>query len=158
LYELVVISGLIVKIGVTRKTNVNYMKSILRVSSIAFSFCILSLVSCQKEDQPIADAEQDARPLFVGNYICEVTKKNFETDVLLKSYQDTIQIVEQGEKSLSIRNTRYVQLPEVKFLNNYQNPLFVSEVTIVSIDYDKNLNIVYGLDSAFYEFKSFRKF
>jgi len=134
------------------------MKSLLRITTVTFSYFTLFLVSCQKEDQPIAEAEKDVRPFFVGNYICEVTKKNFQTEVLLKSYQDTIQIVEQGEKNLAIRNTRYVQLPEVKYLNNHNNPLFVSEVTIISLDYNKNLIINYGLDSAFYEFKSIRKF
>ncbi|PIQ19700.1 MAG: hypothetical protein COW65_19260, partial [Cytophagales bacterium CG18_big_fil_WC_8_21_14_2_50_42_9] len=80
------------------------MKRILSRSGFAFCFSILILTACQKEEPYLGKV--DVRDMYVGDYICDVTKKNFQTDVILNSYQDTLKIVKQGDDKLIISKTQ----------------------------------------------------
>jgi hypothetical protein len=132
------------------------MKKVFGKVILAFFFSFLFLTACQKEEQP-PQADVDVRDLYVGRYICEVTKKNFQTDVLLDSYLDTIDIAKKGEDSLALSNTQNIQLPNVIYLEGDENrSLFAAVVTIVAFD-KGSVNITHGNDSAFYELKGIKK-
>jgi hypothetical protein len=127
---------------------------------VAFLFLFLVFSACQQEVSP--QPETDIRDLYVGRYACQVVKKNFQTNVILQSYKDTIEVVKLGENQLSIHNTKNVQLPEVNLMGAGRvHPMYVSFFTIVVFDKDTlNNNLIdisHGHDSAFYQIKGIRE-
>ncbi|WP_162052026.1 hypothetical protein [Pontibacter pamirensis] len=123
---------------------------------LAFCSAAIFFIACQKDEQP-PQADVDIRDLYVGQYICEVKKTNYQAKVLLGSYTDTIEVVKLGEDKLAINNLQNVQMPEVKYHNgNEARPVYVALATVVVFEKDI-LNITYGLDSAVYELMGVKK-
>jgi hypothetical protein len=121
---------------------------------IFFCLSILVITACEKDEQ--AQVELDIRDTYVGSYICEVTKKNFQTQVILDRYIDTIQVAKEGEEQLKIIPRQNIQFPDVKLLQvNGPRQLYVGMVTIVVLN-QAEITIDHGPDSAFYELRGLK--
>jgi hypothetical protein len=141
--------------------NSTTLKALLKKVILASFVSSLIFSACQQEIIP--QPETDIRDLYVGHYACEVIKKNFQTNLILESYKDTIEVVKLGESGLTIHKTKKVQLPDVTIMDAGRvHPMYVAQFTIVVFNYDtinnKLIDISHGHDSAFYQIKGIMEF
>lgn len=123
------------------------IKIVVFVNCLAFlliSGCKLGV------EEPMPEA--DPRDIHVGRYVCNVIKKNYNTQTILDSYTDTVDLVKQGQDNILIENVQNLQFPELKSLSPGS---YVGIGTISRFEMNQ-LIITHGPDSAYYEFKGYK--
>ncbi|CAN5874170.1 hypothetical protein BH24BAC1_BH24BAC1_23690 [soil metagenome] len=122
-----------------------------RKALLVIGLTLLFVSGCEKE-AAIPEPEPDQRDFHVGLYVCEVKKENRQTKTLLASYVDTIELVKQGPDRMLVERTKNIQLPELKV---WGPNAYIALYTMASFDLGQ-LQITYGHDSAFYEYRGYK--